>query len=196
MVQGYLYIASAFQSLKQSGCTVGGELDNDPHIWRKPYTWGICRPDIRNAVSEGDYIFFVLGKKANLPQMIFAYIKVGEVLTHQQAFHRRELKSKRMIGNKKTEGNIIVNSDGSYNGNDYKIHFKNFDEIKKKYVIADMIHSKVITTQEIVSKAQDFVSFLNKLLDKDGDSPYKIISQKGIWGLKEEQVKQLIGWLK
>jgi hypothetical protein len=39
-----------------------GWLDNDPHFWEPPPTWGICRTDSRRVVKVGDYIFFVLPK--------------------------------------------------------------------------------------------------------------------------------------
>src|SRR3989338_2595872 len=106
MIQGFIYIASAFESLTPSGCVDGEEVDNDPHLWSEPYTWGICRPDIRNRVKGGDYVFFVLGSKAKLPQMIFSYIRVAEIITHYQAFQRPRLENKRMTG-KKVEGNIL-----------------------------------------------------------------------------------------
>ena len=192
---GYVYIARAFKNLKQSGCVAEGELDNDPHIWKKPYTWGICRPDMRKVVQKGDYVFFVLGKESNLHQMIFAYILVDEIITHEEAFHRRSLRRKRMTGKKNTEGNIIVNADGSYNKNDKGRHFSKFEKIKNEYVIANMKCSRVLNPAYIKSKSPDFMNILRTIFGKNGVIPNDIISTKGKWRMSEGQVNQLLKWL-
>ena len=192
MIQGYIYIASAFESLTPSGCLDGEEVDNDPHLWTNPYTWGICRPDIRNRVKEGDYVFFVLGSRANLPQMIFAFIRVAEIITHYQAYHKAGLETKRMTG-KKLEGNILCNSDGDYNPFDNGLHQTTFDKRKLKYVIADMENSKFLTPQEIKSKSKDFVKELNRILYKNGSTAIEIITRAG-QSLTEEQTKELLKW--
>ena len=69
-------------------------LDNDPHFWTSPPTWGICRTDYRRTVNVGDYIFFVLPAHAELPQMVYGYLRVKEKITHSQAFQRSALRSK------------------------------------------------------------------------------------------------------
>ena len=194
-IKGYIYIASAFENLKPTGCVIDGEVDNDPHIWTKPYTWGICKYPNRNNVNKGDYVFFVLGSQSKLPQMIFAYIRVGEIVTHYQAYHMEILKSKRMTGDKKFEGNVLVDSHGNYNIHDKGVHKKTFRKIRFKYVIADMNHSRSLKRNEIVAKAKDFVGRLNKILHKKGNTPYQIITRGGRI-ITEEQTNQLLEWLK
>ena len=63
-MKGYIYIASAFDTVNLSTCGQKGSwVDNDPHFWTYPPTWGICRNDIRAKAEEGDSIFFVLPRR-------------------------------------------------------------------------------------------------------------------------------------
>src|SRR5207302_3597272 len=97
-MKGFIYIASAFHTVNRSKCGRGGSwVDNDPHFWTNPPTWGICRNDLRKRADPGDYIFFVLPRHGRHPQMIFGYLRIAEPkITHAAAYHRGDLKSKRM----------------------------------------------------------------------------------------------------
>ena len=109
-VSGYIYIAGSFHNINRSKCGRGGEwIDNGPHFWTSPPTWGICRPDLREKVSVGDVVFFVLPIKARHPQMIFGYITVKDKITHVRAFANDGLISKRMSNNI-PNGNIMLMS--------------------------------------------------------------------------------------
>jgi hypothetical protein len=77
MPEGRIYISGAFTTINRSKCGGGvGWLDNDPHFWTQPPTWGICRTDYRRVIRKGDYIFFVLPKASELPQMIYGFFQV------------------------------------------------------------------------------------------------------------------------
>lgn len=190
-MKGRIYIASVFRSLRQTGCVVHGEVDNDPHIWNEPYTWGICRPDLRNNIDVGDYVFFVLGNKADLPQMIFAYIKVREIITHEEAY--KKLRNKRMNG-KIYEGNILIDSKGRYNKYDKGKHKNKFKKIKNKYVIADMKHSRKLEKNEIIEKSKNFVNKISDIFNKKGKTVYDILSRKGR-KMDELQINKILQWL-
>jgi hypothetical protein len=57
-VKGYIYIASAFETVNRSACGQKGSwVDNDPHFWTSPPTWGICRNDLRAGAEIGDFVF-------------------------------------------------------------------------------------------------------------------------------------------
>ena|ERR1035438_4093402 len=104
--KGYIYIASAFETVNRSVCGQKRSwVDNDPHFWTSPPTWGICRNDLRTGAEIGDVIFFVLPRRGRHPQMIFGFLKVAKKISHLEAFARPELRSKRM-GNKMPNGNI------------------------------------------------------------------------------------------
>ena len=53
--KGYIYISGAFTTVQRSKCGGAGWLDNDPHFWTQPPTWGICRTDRRRGVDPGDF---------------------------------------------------------------------------------------------------------------------------------------------
>jgi hypothetical protein len=61
--EGRIYISGSFTTVNRNKCGgIVGWLDNDPHFWRPPPTWGICRTDFRRVIKVGDCIFFVLPK--------------------------------------------------------------------------------------------------------------------------------------
>src|SRR5271166_2960005 len=128
-LKGYIYIASAFETVNRSACGQKGSwVDNDPHFWTSPPTWGICRSDLRARAEEGDVVFFVLPRRGKHPQMIFGYLRIGKIVSHVDAFQRLDLRSKRM-NNKVPNGNIIVDGTGGYNRFDGGVHRHKFDKI-------------------------------------------------------------------
>jgi hypothetical protein len=191
---GYIYIASAFETVNRSSCGQAGSwIDNDPHFWTDPPTWGICRPDLRAGASEKDVVYFVLPKHGRHPQMIFAYLTIREIITHAEAFWRPELLSKRM-GNKTPYGNIIVDARGEYNKFDAGVHFANFDRIKRRYAIGDSAQSRLFSSREIQRLAPSFIRQLSRVFGKQGTSAVDIISRKGR-KLTLNQVQALSEWL-
>src|ERR1700733_13967401 len=128
-MKGYIYIASAFETVNRSICGQKGSwIDNDPHFWTSPPTWGICRNDLRARADVGDYVFFILPRHGRHPQMIFGFLNIAEKISHFDAFRRHDLRSKRM-GNKMPNGNIIVCANGTYNRFDGGVHKRKFDKI-------------------------------------------------------------------
>jgi len=111
-MKGYIYTAGSFVTVNRSICGQKGSwIDNDPHFWTGPPTWGICRNDLRANVDPDDMIFFVLPLNGRHPQCMFAYLTIERVITHHVAYHDPLLRSKRM-GNKHPNGNIIVTAAG------------------------------------------------------------------------------------
>ena len=55
-MKGFIYIAGTFEKVSQPK-DKSDWRDNDPHFWSSPPTWGICRPDLRERVDIGDYVF-------------------------------------------------------------------------------------------------------------------------------------------
>lgn len=193
-MKGYIYISGVFSTVTRAKCDVGeGWLDNDPHFWKSPPTWGICRTDYRRCVTPGDYIFFVLPKASKLPQMVYGYLRVDEKITHEQAFKRRGLRSKRM-GNKNPNGNIIVDADGKYNRFDGNVHRDRFATIKYHYVIGDVGDSAFLPEERIRELAPAFVDTLNNIFDTHCDSVFAILTRKGR-RMQEVQVRHLLAWL-
>lgn len=191
---GYIYIAGSFLNVNRSRCGQGGEwIDNDPHFWTDPPTWGICRPDLREKVVEGDVVFFVLPLASRHPQMIFAYMTVRENTTHVEAFSRLELQSKRM-GPHVPNGNILVDEKGRYNRYDLDAHRDNFERISKHYVIGDSYSSRLLGDRQIRALAPTFIETLSSILKKPGARAIDIVSRYGTT-LSIEQVVKLTDWL-
>jgi hypothetical protein len=194
-MKGFIYIAGSCCNpyLVQPGQD-GTRLDNDPHFWNAPPTWGICRNDLRRNADVGDYVFFVLSKRSNLPQMVFAYLKVAEKISHMDAYHRLDLLGKRMFGGN-PDGNIIVDENGNYNNRfDGGVHLRIFDKVKRHYVIGCAQSSRRLLAEEIGALAPTFVQTLTSVTEKLGQRPIDLITQKG-FELSGTQVNQLLAWL-
>jgi hypothetical protein len=193
-VKGYIYIASAFETVNRSVCGQKGSwVDNDPHFWTSPPTWGICRNDLRAGADVEDFVFFVLPRRGRHPQMIFGFLKVVEKISHIEAFPRPDLRSKRM-GDKMPNGNIIVDSGGRYNRFDGGVHKHKFERIKRHYVVGSEAESRMLTSEEIRRLAPKFLGTLSSVLGVQGDRAIDIISRKGRV-LTARQVKSLLAWL-
>jgi hypothetical protein len=193
-MKGYIYIASAFQTVNRSECGRGGALiDNDPHFWTDPPTWGICRNDLRHHADIDDYIFFVLPLHGRHPQMVFGWLRVAEKITHLEAYHRPDLLTKRM-GNKIPNGNIIVDAHGNYNHFDQGIHEDIFDKIRGEYVVGDPSHSRMLDDRKIRSLAPSFIRTLNSIFGTSGQRAIDIVARGGR-KLNEHQIGRLLRWL-
>jgi len=193
-MKGIIYIAGSFETVRSATCGRGKEwIDNDPHFWTIPPTWGICRNDLRRKAEPGDIVFYVLPMHAKHPQCIFGYIKINEIITHVQAWHQPNLRSKRM-GNKNPNGNIIVTSDGTYNRYDAGAHLHMFERVKGRYAVGDIKHSRLLSAEEIERLAPDFVRTLSRVMGGAGNRAIDFISRAGSI-LNEKQVNQLLIWI-
>lgn len=195
LVTGLIYIAGEFDTVNRSKCGQKGSwVDNDPHFWNDPPTWGICRNDLRAKADEGDYVFFVLPKKGRHPQMIFGYLRIETIISHADAFHLPSLQGKRM-GRKMPNGNIIVDAKGKYNRFDANVHKYKFEKIKQHYAIGDPTRSRMLSDQEIRRLAPDFLGVLGDVVGKHGTRAIDIISRRGR-KIDARQVKMLLQWLR
>jgi hypothetical protein len=191
-LEGRIYISSAFINLPGIRCRPNAEwLDNDPHIWNSPPTWGICRTDFRRMLTVGDYIFFVLPKHGELPQMIYAYFKIREHIDHKAAFMR--FPQKRMW-NGSPNGNIIVNSRGEYNRYDMGIHEDRFDQVKEHYLVGSWREGKRLSRADICRLAPSLLRKLNGLFLTNARDIFEVIGRKGRI-LDAAQVKKLLRWI-
>lgn len=194
-MKGFIYIAGSFHTVRRGTCGGGaGWIDNDPHFWTDPPTWGICRNDLRRRADVGDHVFYVLPKAAKHPQCIFAHLRIVEPkITHHAAYHRRDLRSKRM-GNKNPNGNIIVDASGRYNRYDAEAHRHMFDRIKDEYAIGCAKESRLLSAAEIDRLAPAFTQMLQGVLGIDGATPIELISRYGRT-LNPSQVRKILDWL-
>jgi hypothetical protein len=193
-MKGFIYIASAFETVNRSVCGQKGSwIDNDPHFWSSPPTWGICRNDLRAQAEPGDVVFFVLPRRGRHPQMIFGYLTIARIISHLDAYKSDDLTSKRMK-NGMPNGNIIVNARGDYNRFDGEVHRYKFDKIKRHYAVGIPDQSRMLTVDEIRRLAPQFLSTLSTIVGVEGERAIDIITRKGRI-LTGAQVTALLTWL-
>jgi len=197
MAAGMMYIANSFKTVGRTAKARGRwPVDNDPHFWSSPPTWGICRPDLRRKAKPGQTIFFVLSKHAQHPQMVFGYMRIARIVTHARAY--RLLPGKRM-GAHDPNGNIIVGRTGRYNVWDEGHHRHNFLKIRQRYAIGDPAASRFLTEQQLIAKAQGFLPTLRQVLGtpagRDGTRAIDFITRAGCHALREDQVAALRRWV-
>ncbi len=194
-MQGRIYISGAFKHVDVQTAIDGGyQLDNDPHFWCNPPTWGICHTEYRRKLSKGDYVFYVLPKTCALPQMIYAYMQIEEKITHMQAYGRSDLKCKRMRRGANPNGNIIVNSRMEYNELDAWAHYDNFERIREHYIVGSIKNSAFLSPGRITTLSAGFIPMLCRLFNVQGGSAVSILSRKGRV-LNEAQIERLLSWL-
>ena len=83
---------------------------NDPDFAHFPFTWGVCRPDFRNSIEIGGYVFFVTELNDPKGQRITGIIEVKAKLDWKDA---RQCFPER-IWNPATGGNILVDGSGNH----------------------------------------------------------------------------------
>lgn len=188
-MEGRIYIARVSQNLDPSA----GPVDTDPHFWNDPPTWGICRADYRAVLDKNDYVFFVSSQNnPNFPSMIFAYMKIRKIITHEKAF--KLYPQKRMRVGARINGNIIVDSKGHYHPGDLGAHEDRFDLFKQHYAVGFKSYSRMLSVDEIRAKAPDFVPILNRIFGTTATTPYGVLNQKGR-SMDYQQVQDLLSWL-
>jgi len=191
-MEGRIYISSAFTNLKYAKCKPNKDwLDNDPHFWNSPPTWGICRTDFRKMLNKNDYIFFVLPKRTELPQMIYGYIKILKSISHLEAY---QIFPQKRLKNGKPNGNIIVDEFGNYNRYDNNAHKERFEQIKNYYIVGDRNNSKFLQENEINKLSKSFLQKLQKVFVSKASDIFDIIGRKGRI-LDEKQIDTLLKWL-
>lgn len=189
---GFIYIAGSFETVNRSKCGRGKDwIDNDPHFWTSPPTWGICRNDLRREAKPGDYVFFVLPKRARHPQMLLGYMQISEKITHVEAFRREDSPSKRM-GSQNPNGNMMVDDLGNYNQFDGGAHKSIFHEIKGEYVVSDVQRSKFLTDSEIRRLAPSFVGTLHDVFGGSGENAIDYIHRIAANNFSERQIQCLL----
>lgn len=198
-MQGRIYISSAFTNLRYVKCKPNSAwLDNDPHFWKSPPTWGICRTDFRKQLNKDDYIFFVLPKYSkdekdlDLPQMIYGYFKIVDHIDHLTAY--KSFPQKRMR-NTNPNGNIIVDANGHYNEFDGDVHRSRFSQIRKHYIVGHRSKNKFLKPQEIRRLAPTFLMTLNAIFQTDASDIFEVIGRKGR-KLSDKQITRLLDWIR
>jgi hypothetical protein len=81
------------------------DLSDDP-CFKKPPTWGICRPPTRKSVSLGDYLFFIAYYKICRQYYFKGYFKVGDKISYDTALKRYNNRLNVIITNQRGHNQI------------------------------------------------------------------------------------------
>lgn len=183
-MKGYVYIM-------YRGADPGkGWTMTDPILGTKP-TLGSCVPNIRRAVTRGDWIFPISGRITGVRQYVVCGIRVGEKIDQLAALKRFPENRQRQLPNGERRGNIIVNEDGTQVPTDYH---SNFEKRLDNYLVGDK--SVIVNDNNAVEQARiQTTDFLAEMFDKENaEKPADVIGR--CRKLDEKQVEQMLAFIK
>jgi hypothetical protein len=102
-MMGTKHYLCVFQIDKKIGTEIR-DVGSDPDFSAPEPTWGICRPNIRSAVSKGSYIVFVgyyPGERDFKPYKLKGWLCVKEKITYIEALRRYPYRRNVIIRDKK-----------------------------------------------------------------------------------------------
>lgn len=165
-----------------------GWVLTDPLFTRKP-TLGACMPNIRRAVTKGDYIFAISGRFPGVRQYVVGGFRVDEKIDALSAFHRFP-KNRLRSEDGALLGNIIVDANGERNPLDYHNSFQR--RIENYVVGSDPVYME--TANEIERSRTETLDALKKVFKSDENSISSIIAR---WRrMNEDQVEELLAFLR
>ena len=146
-------------------------------------------PNIRRAVSLGDHIFVLSGRKEGFKQYIVGGFEVDEKISALAAFERFPGNRLHVRPDSTVGGNVIVDQAGSHSTLDYHA---NFEKRIENYIVGRK--PIYLESEASIASARELTpEFLSDLLKKEGARPSEIL---GRWRkLDEPQVNQLRDWL-
>lgn len=182
-MKGYVYIMFR-------GADPGkGWTMTDPILGTKP-TLGACVPNIRRAVTLGDWIFPISGRVKGVQQYVVGGIRVGEKINQLAALDRFP-ENRQRVENGELRGNIIVNPDGTQAATDYHT---NFEKRIDNYLVGDK--AVVVNDDKAIERARlKTTEFLAEMFDREkATKPADAIGR--LRKLDEEQVEKMLTFIK
>jgi hypothetical protein len=182
-MKGYVYIMF-------KGADPGqGWTMTDPIFGKKP-TLGACVPQIRRAVTRGDWIFPISGRTPKVQQYVVGGIRVSEKIDALAAYARFPENRQRKLENGEIRGNVIVTPDGKQAKSDYH---SNFDKRIDNYLVGDKSIS--VEGDNVIERARaETTEFLAKMFGKDdAKKPADAIGRYR--KLDEGQVEEMLEWM-
>ncbi len=158
----------------------------------EPPTLGPCMPNIRRAVTGGDWIFVVSGKVTGVQQYIIGGLQVAEKIDALSAYAR--LPQNRLATNELGEvtGNIIVQSDGTHHPLDWHADYR-FEQRAKNFIIGSAAVA-LATKAEVAIGRRETLAVLSAIMGRPGAN--RVIDAMGRMSkLKEAQVTTWLGWV-
>lgn len=160
---------------------------NDPDFVHSPFTWGVCRPDIRKFIGIDEFAIFVTGRNDPEGQRIVGIIEVEEKIdwkTARQRFPERIWKST-------TGGNILVSAKGKHlKGAPHPSKGETLYERRIGNYIVGSINGSVFLNDNNTAGLKLTRKRLDQLLGKGREIP-----RPGV-RLISKQVQLLLKWVK
>jgi hypothetical protein len=148
-------------------------------------------PNIRRAVTPGDWIFVVSSKIPAFQQYVVGGLQVKEKIDALAAFNRFPDNRLRQDGDGKVLGNIIVTSEGEQHPLDHHAA-DTFENRIKNFIVGGEAVS-LETEREVLIGRDQTLPKLSQMLGKRGNRVIDVMSR---WSkLDEKQVKDMIDWL-
>ena len=182
-MKGYIY------TMYQGADPGAGWVMTDP-IFSKVPTLGACMPNIRRAVSKGDYIFSISGRISGFNQYIVGGMNGDEKIDALAAYKRFPQNRMIQLEDGAIRGNIIVDKNG--NPLDFDYHTNHERRVENFIVGKDPI--VLDNNSEIEQAREESLGVLNKIFQRDEEKISKII---GRWRkLDEAQINEILAWMK
>ena len=171
-----------------------GKSVKDPYLGETP-SMGACRPDIRRTLKRGDHVFVISGRIPEATQYVIGGFEVFEKIDARTAYSRFPEQRLRMGEDGQLYGNVIVDAKGrqhELDGHDLGDHDK-FKRRVENYMVGT--NPVALVEDKEVSRGRiETLDFLCDMLNKRGDSPFKLLGRAGV-KLNEWQVKRVRDWL-
>lgn len=164
----------------------------DPDLHGTIPTLGACRPDLREKLYPGDYLFVVSGKIPGANQFIVGGFEVAERITAVEAYQRFPHLRLHLLADGQLAGNVVIDENGKQHRLDHHDSTK-FD----RRVAAPFIVGKnpiiISDTKEVEHARNGTMPILETLFGKHGRIPRDVMGRMS--KMDDEQVRTLLRWL-
>lgn len=160
----------------------------DP-IFGRVTTMGMCRPDLRKLVKQGDYLFVLSGKIKGVSQYLIGGLEVDEKIDSIIALERFPENSLKVLPGGNKSGNLIITPTGDRSPLDHH-SADSFEKRVKNFVVArDAIY--LDSDQEAEIGRERTLDMLRRVFNAPkAKSVHEIIYRNRV--LDEKQVKMLL----
>ncbi len=183
-MNGYVYITG------QGADPGAGRYLKDPMFGPVP-TLGACMPNIRRAVSIGDWIFVVSGKIERFQQYIIGGMQVAEKISALEAHTRFPENRLSLTSEGLLLGNVVVSEVGDKHPLD--THSKDgFDRRVENFIVGG--NSINLETPEQVRRSRnETLPILQRVVGKAGNRPIDVIGRMS--KIEGSKVDTMLAWL-
>ena len=174
-----------------------GKHVKDPYLDDGDPLLGACRPDVREAVKPGNFIFAISGKIQSSPssppikQYIMGGFEVSEKIEAVEAYSRFPNSRLKLIDGE-LYGNVIVDENGRKHPLDQHSE-KNFDRRCRNFIVGKNL-IKPESEREITRARKETMKILKRVLGRLGIQPFDLIGRSAKI-LDDNQVAIIIEWL-